>query len=100
MDALTQFLLTQGPVMVGTDWYEGMFTPDFVHVVKPTGAVAGGHWYLVRGIDTKTRLARIRNSWGSGWGYHGDAYIALSDLATLLEGDGEACAAIEMPLAA
>jgi hypothetical protein len=101
MDALVQFLLTQGSVIAGTDWTQDMFTPDARGVIHPTGAVRGGHCYLVRGVDTRTELARIRNSWGTGWGKpRGDASIALADLETLLQGTGEAAAAIEMPLAA
>src|ERR1700747_2693484 len=39
------------PVIVGTDWYDGMFKPSSKGFVKPTGSVAGGHEYLALGID-------------------------------------------------
>jgi hypothetical protein len=54
-----------GPVIVGTDWTDDMDYPDDDGVITPTGALAGGHEYLVRGWDG-THLV-CDNSWGSGW---------------------------------
>ena len=31
----------------------------------------GGHEVLMVGYDDATRLFKIRNSWGPGWGQHG-----------------------------
>ena len=87
LDTLSQY----GPVVLGTNWYEGMFDPDASGYIRPTGDVSGGHCYLARGIAVARGHVRIRNSWGEGWGLDGDARIRWADLRKLLEEDGEAC---------
>ena len=57
-------LLVLGPFVVGTTWYNNMFYPDGNYVVHPGGGVRGGHAYVLNGIDTKSGLIRIKNSWG------------------------------------
>ena len=85
-------VLEQGPVIMGTDWYEGMFSPDpRTGVIKPEGEVVGGHAYIINGYNTWTNLFRIKNSWGRGWGKKGRAWIHADDLGRLLAADGEAC---------
>lgn len=99
------WLQTQGPVVFGTDWYEGMFTPDADGVAHMTGPVQGGHCFLACGIDLgfKQGPAFIcQNSWGSSWGLdidggHGRFYLLISDMEKLLATQGEACAATEIP---
>jgi hypothetical protein len=64
--AMLQALMIS-PVLIGTVWTEGMFDPDVAGEVRPTGAVAGGHEYLCRGLDAESRLI-CDNSWGTSWG--------------------------------
>ena len=80
--------LTLGPVIVGTNWYEGMFTPtrDFV---TPTGKIAGGHEYLLLGLNTKHKTVTALNSWGTGWGMHGRFKMTWPTLDRLLSEDGD-----------
>lgn len=40
-------------------------------------------------------IIRLHNSWGKGWGVNGDAFIYASDLAKLLNEDGEACVPVK-----
>jgi C1A family cysteine protease len=92
-------LLNEGPLVAGTYWTNHMFDPDSYGVIKPTGDDAGGHCYLIRGVlsaeDAFAQLMinepalLITNSWGTGWGVHGDAWIRLSDFVALLKRDGE-----------
>jgi hypothetical protein len=93
VDDIVTCLLTIGPVVVGTRWYTSMFTPDANGLVKPTGGMAGGHAYLLNGVDTEKKLFRIKNSWGKGWGQSGHAFISFDDFATLLANGGQACMA-------
>lgn len=90
-------LLHVGPVVVGTVWYESMFTPDEhgLMLVDPASGVAGGHAYVLNGANERRRRARMKNSWGRAWGRRGYAEIAYDDLERLLADDGEACLAIE-----
>lgn len=90
-----QWVLAKGPVVLGTNWYEGMFTPDANGLVTISGDVAGGHCYLWRGVDTVTGLARLTNSWGNEWARKGDFFLSLDDLDRLIAEDGEVCTAIQ-----
>jgi hypothetical protein len=88
-------VLEVGPVVVGTNWYSSMFNPDPKGRLSLTGSVVGGHAYLINGYNRKTKLFRIKNSWGRAWGVNGRALLHFDDLAQLLAEDGEACMAVE-----
>jgi hypothetical protein len=90
-------VLEVGPVVVGTDWYEGMLETDKKGRIHPSGKVYGGHAYVLDGVNTKTGLFRLKNSWSRAWGNRGFAWISIDDFSTLLHADGEACMAIESP---
>lgn len=87
LDTLSQY----GPVVLGTNWLEGMFEPGADGYLDVSGPVAGGHCYLARGVAFRRGHVRIRNSWGESWGLNGDARIRFADLAKLLADQGEAC---------
>ena len=93
---LANAILTQSPVVVGTDWTEGMETPDADNRIHATGEVIGGHAYLITGVSLTRKVFRIKNSWGREWGADGRAYISFADMAKLLSAGGEACLAQEM----
>lgn len=65
---LKSWVLSTGPVMVGTPWHQQMFWPDADGFVAPVGTVVGGHEYLVRGYSRPRDAYRCRNSWGGSWG--------------------------------
>lgn len=79
--------LMLGPVMVGTDWHEAMFTPDANGRLTVAGPVAGGHEYVI--TAKSGAWLRILNSWSSSWGLGGFAWIKVEDLARLLDSDGD-----------
>ena len=79
-----------GPVGIGINWTDDMFRPDSNGYVRPTGGVAGGHEVELTGIDVGRRRVTLTNSWGTGWGMHGRAYLTFDDLGTLLADDGDA----------
>lgn len=85
----------KGPVVMGTDWLQLMFTPDAAGQIHATGPVEGGHCYLLTGVDVKKKLFRIHQSWGTIWGINGDAFISFDDLALLLTEQGEACVPVK-----
>lgn len=88
-------ILTLGPVIMGTDWYYNMFETDAAGLIHADGGVAGGHAYVLDGVDTVKSTFRIKNSWGKYWGVGGTATISFGDMAILLASDGEACIAVE-----
>jgi hypothetical protein len=86
-----------GPIVVGTSWTNNMFNPDAQGYVKPTGAVAGGHCYLMlEKIDAEDAYV-FQNSWGAAWGQNGRFKMKVSDFGSLLADDGDACCAAEVP---
>lgn len=79
-----------GPVVLGINWYAGMFTPDQGRL-HMTGAVVGGHAILAVGLDLTLRRVYLLNSWGSEWGSAGTAWVTFDDVERLLREQGEAC---------
>lgn len=95
VDDIILALLELGPVTVGTNWYKGMSNPDAEGMLKVTGALEGGHAYVLNGVDTVKGIFRMKNSWGRLWGKEGRAFIKISDFAKLMP-NGEACLATEV----
>ena len=98
LEDVIQAVLTLGPVVVGTDWYEEMYTPDEDFIIRARGRKYGGHAYLINGVDTYYGRFRIKNSWGTEWGDNGHAFLPFSDFRVLLKQNGEACLATETQL--
>jgi hypothetical protein len=83
--------LQSGPVMVGTYWYGSMFEPgpDGLLTLDYGSGIAGGHEYVISALVAESGLYRLDNSWGSGWGIGGSAFLRRDDLAALLAMDGD-----------
>jgi len=95
-----EWLLTQGPILIGTSWYQGMMNPDANGTVSTTGSIVGGHETLIYGKLQDGRYIG-RNSWGRWWGrYGGDFCLTRDQLQYLLFGNpewpGDACAAFQI----
>jgi hypothetical protein len=95
---IDDWINNHGPVVVGTTWTNDMFNPDSKGYVKPTGAVAGGHCYvMLEKVDAEDAYV-FQNSWGASWGLNGRFRMKRSDFGSLLAEQGEACFAAELPL--
>lgn len=97
VDEMVAWIMAKGPVVVGTDWTNGMFTPDASGMVRPTGAIAGGHCYLATGFDPQTSKITFLNSWGAHWANGGYFTMVKRDFTTLFANQGEAMVAVELP---
>jgi hypothetical protein len=88
---LTDALLALGktPVITGVSWHEDMFQPDSDGRVHITGALAGGHEFVVDEIDVETERVWFTNSWGTSWGVNGRAYLTFDDWGRLLADQGD-----------
>lgn len=83
-----QSAIQHTPFIVGTEWLQGMFTPDAHGVIHPTGQVAGGHEYLCIGWDPATDMWTYLNSWGD-WAQAGVFHMHGQDFASLLAQQGD-----------
>lgn len=86
-DALKALGVT--PVICGTTWLENMFNPGPDGQLTVSGAVAGGHEYVVDEIDADAKRVWITNSWGTGWGVDGRAWMSFDDWGRLLADNGD-----------
>lgn len=92
-----QAAIEQTPLIVGTLWTNDMFNP--VNGLVKIGSladrnIAGGHEYLMTGIDYENQVFEFRNSWGDDEDWVGckpNGYFAISfrDWVQLLEADGD-----------
>jgi hypothetical protein len=93
---VTDALLYHGPVVLGTNWYSSMFDPDSSGFVRIGGGLAGGHAYVLNGVNLDTGTVRAKNSWGRAWGQNGFFRMDFDTVARLLEEWGEAAIATEV----
>lgn len=81
--------LAQQPIMLGTSWLEGMFTPSSDGQLVVSGATAGGHEYILDELDVENQRAWMRNQWGANWGKSGRAWMTWVDIGKLLKDSGD-----------
>jgi hypothetical protein len=100
---MANHILTVGPLVVGTNWYENMFDIDASGFLNVSGALAGGHAWLLKGVslvkkcpDGSKGAFRMINSWGITWGQKGMAWVSFKDMTRLIAEEGEACTATEI----
>ena len=91
-------VISEGPVVIGVPWFDGMYSTKPGGLVKVGGKLVGGHAILITGYNPKMRFGnttcevfRWRNSWGSDYGVNGSGWIKAKDLEMLLSNSGEAC---------
>ncbi len=97
--------ISAGPVILGTDWYQGMVRPDSKGYLNATGAKIGGHCYLAIGLKVTSPATgtlkpdttrpgsgyyTIYNSWGPRWGKNGTARISRATMRKLMTGTADA----------
>lgn len=88
-----------GPLVIGVNWYDGMFAPDAEGFIKPSGQVQGGHCVCLLGWNEKDGVFSGINSWGSDWGpKKGRFKIDAGDMHVLMTQGGEAWTAVELRL--
>lgn len=94
IDDVCDTLVRRGPVILGIDWYDSMFTPDERGLLTVGRGDKGGHCVLANGFwpghPDFGDLIVLTNSWGNEWGLRGRAYIRYADLKDLLLDSGEA----------
>lgn len=103
-ETVRKWVLMRGPVVVGTDWMEGMDTVTSSGFARARGKIVGGHCYTLIGADQRVKCPDgskgafiILNSWGRNWGYKNSGYgfISYRDMDKLIKHAGEAATATE-----
>lgn len=84
IEDIKQAIYQSGPVMAGIFLCEN-FRKCNGYIPMPEGNILGGHAVVITGWDdslvypypdkTRKGFLRIRNSWGTGWGEHGYAWM-------------------------
>lgn len=98
MDDIITWVLVKSPVVVGTNWYYDMFFPNADGLVRVGGGIAGGHEWMIVGVDTVAREFHCVNSWGTSFGINGTFKIGFDDFEILFNEQGDAVTAVETPL--
>lgn len=84
--------ITIGPIVIGVDWYEGMYQPNARGYLRPTGRKVGGHCVLLPALKVTSPPGSgyytIYNSWGPNWGRNGTARISRADMRKLIDSGG------------
>lgn len=88
---LKRTLSYAGPVIVGSEWREGCFTPDAAGYIRFTGQARGGHATCWRGIDLANECFIIQQSWGRDHGNNGVVKIRFAEAAELLRTGPQIC---------
>ena len=106
IDDVLSALISQGPVVLGIDWLDGMYETRPSGLVDVSGSVVGGHCITLFGYNPGIRLWKEGfglkkfevvawvNSWGPTYGKRGIGYVKVEDLEKLLAQQGEACVPI------
>lgn len=95
-DDIIATLMSHGPVVLGINWYQGMYrAPD--GKLSIFGNKVGGHCILAVGYNPSSdkfngkETIFLQNSWGLDWGINGVAEMTVDDLRRLIDEGGEAC---------
>jgi len=90
--------LQSQPVIIGSNWYTSMDSPDTTGLVTiARGAtVRGGHEYVCRGCDMEARLLHFDNSWGTGFGAGGSFSYSFDTMTRLLAEDGDGTVSVPL----
>lgn len=96
-------LCEQGPLVMGTDWLDGMWDTDDRGQLRVSGTPQGGHCWIVFGFVkagdvnpisndiAPVDVVLMQNSWGLSWGLGGRAWMTVEDYDILRKAGGEVC---------
>jgi hypothetical protein len=91
LDAALKALVLSA-VMIGSNWYDSMDTPNAQGLVEitPDASVRGGHEYVLRGLHLPSKTVWAWQSWGPGFGLGGRFCMTFDTLGRLLHERGDA----------
>jgi hypothetical protein len=96
-EELEVWLLSKGPVVVGSDWFNSMdkVSYDGFVQVRPESGARGGHAYLLLGKNKAGNYV-FQNSWGEEYGKGGLFLMSEGNFYALVSsGNSEFCTALQ-----
>jgi len=75
---IKQAIAGYGDAWIGSPWANSWFQPANDGTLPPADQPAGGHAYKFVGFDDSRSAFLLQNSWGSGWGLVGHAWMPYS----------------------
>lgn len=107
LDDFRRSVALLGPAVIAIPWHSGMYAAPG-GLLRVSGQQVGWHCILVNGWHSNLSVAgsprtekfRVLNSWGTGWGRYGSAWIDAAELWSLIEdNDGEVVVPLHRELA-
>lgn len=95
VDDVIMSIINVGPVVLGINWYSGMYHAPG-GILSVGGQLVGGHCIIARAVRqagvifADEEAIGIFNSWGPTYGTNGSAWVRKSELARLLSENAEA----------
>jgi hypothetical protein len=97
LDEAKAAIFAVGPIVVGSTWFEEWFDPEPDGMLPKGRKDVGGHAFVLYGWDNEREAFRAANSWGTGWGDHGDFWIPFDVWGDALDEAWKAVDAIDVP---
>jgi hypothetical protein len=94
VEEAAKFVAENGPIVVGSRWYNGMSNTDQNGFARPILAYEGGHAWLIYGVDCQWETFFCVNSWGTSYGRNGRFFIKFKDLEKLIDQGAQLCSAL------
>jgi len=102
IDDTINWIVRRGPVVLGINWYEGMYQTTNNGLILIDGPIAGGHAIMANGFwpahPQFGDVLVLTNSWGRDWGINGRGYLPVENASRLLKEDGEVAAPVDFPI--
>lgn len=84
------YALSQGPVIIGIDWFDSFDEPPNGELAIADGAeVRGGHEMVLDVLDVENGRVGGHNSWGEDWGLDGAYWMTFGTFRRLLARRGD-----------
>ena len=104
IDDTINWIVRKGPVILGINWYSGMYETQSGGLLRVGGEIVGGHAIMANGFwpahPQFGDVLVLTNSWGKSWGINGRGYLPIEDAVRLLKEDGEVAAPTDFPVIA
>ena len=97
LDEAKAAIFATGPIIVGATWFDSWFEPEEDGRLPDPDNEAGGHAFVLYGWDDEKGALVAANSWGTGWGHHGDFLVPYEFFGVHVDEAWKAVDALDLP---